>query len=105
MVDSSSTRKLGSLDPNHTAIMVCDLQEKFAPSILHFDTIVQNADRLVQAANILQMPVLATEQYPKVIHSEPENLKKSRPKNSSNEINQFHTEFFLDIFHFLRVKF
>ena len=65
-MDSSSTRKLGSLDPNHTAVMVCDLQEKFAPSILHFDTIVQNADRLVQAANILQMPVLATEQYPKV---------------------------------------
>ena len=65
-MDSSNTRKLGSLDPNHTAVMVCDLQEKFAPSILHFDTIVQNSDRLVQAANILQMPVLATEQYPKV---------------------------------------
>ena len=47
--------------------MVCDLQEKFAPSIINFDTIVQNTDRIVQAANLLQIPILATEQYPKVI--------------------------------------
>ena len=64
----SEHRKLGALNPNHTVIMVCDLQEKFAPSILHFDTIVKNADRLVQAGNILEMPVLATEQYPKVLN-------------------------------------
>ena len=30
-------------------------------------------------------------------HSWPENLKKARPKNSSNEMNQFH-----GIFHFLK---
>ena len=63
----SEHRKLGALNPNHAVIMVCDLQEKFAHSILHFDTIVKNADRLVQAGNILEMPVLATEQYPKVL--------------------------------------
>ena len=34
--------------------------------------------------------------------SGPENLKKSSPKNSSNEINQFHG-FFLDFFHFLKM--
>ena len=28
------------------------------------------------------------------VHSRPENLKKSMPKNSSNEINQFHGFFF-----------
>lgn len=34
------------------------------------------------------------------MHSGPENLKKSSPENSSNEMNQFH-ELLGDIFPFL----
>ena len=35
-----------------------------------------------------------------IIHSGPEKFKKSKPKNSWNEMNQFHGIYF-DIFHFL----
>ena len=35
----------------------------------------------------------------------PENLKKARPKNSSNVMNQFHGIFWGDISHFLKVIF
>jgi nicotinamidase-related amidase len=41
-------------------------QEKFAPSIQHFDTVVKNAARVVEAAHTLGMKCFATEQYPKV---------------------------------------
>ena len=41
----------------------------------------------------------------KEIHNGPENLKKSRPKNSLNEVNQFQKKFFFGYFPFLRVKF
>ena len=57
---------LGIIQADRTAVMVCDLQEKFAPSILHFETIVLNTERVVKCAQCLQIPVLVTEQYPKV---------------------------------------
>ena len=60
-------RRLGKLEPSHAALFVCDIQERFAPSITHFDTIVKNAERLVNVGNMLGIPVIATEQYPKVI--------------------------------------
>ena len=58
--------KLGGIDAKNVAIAVCDLQEKFEPSILHFTTVVSNTTRIVKAAKLLSIPVLATEQYPKV---------------------------------------
>ena len=42
--------KLGQLSPEHTVLMVCDLQEKFAPSIARFWAIVNNAERLIKAS-------------------------------------------------------
>ena len=60
-------RRLGRLDPAYTGIFVCDLQERFAPSIIHFDTIISNTERILKAANMLAIPTLATEQYPKVL--------------------------------------
>ena len=41
-------RELGQLSPEHTILMVCDLQEKFAPSIERFWAIVNNAERLIK---------------------------------------------------------
>ena len=59
-------RKLGAISTGKIAVAVCDLQERFEPSILHFKTIVENSTRLVKAAKLLDVPVIATEQYPKV---------------------------------------
>ena len=64
---ATSLAKLGGLTSGKTAVLVCDLQEKFRPSILHFDTIVENAGKILSTAKHLEMPVIATEQYPKVI--------------------------------------
>ena len=44
-------REVGHLSPEHTVLMVCDLQEKFAPSIARFWAIVNNAERLIKASH------------------------------------------------------
>ena len=62
-------RRLGKLEPTHSAIFVCDIQEKFAPSITHFDTIVNNTKGLLKVSNMLGIPTVATEQYPKVLQN------------------------------------
>ena len=63
----AAARKLGKISVENCVVMICDLQEKFAPSILHFDVIVKNACNITKSAQLLGLPVLATEQYPKVL--------------------------------------
>ena len=52
------------LDPEQAALLVVDLQEKFAPTIHNFDSIVARAAIVVQAAALLKIPILVAEQYP-----------------------------------------
>ncbi|MBI1916112.1 MAG: hydrolase [Planctomycetes bacterium] len=48
-----------------TALLVIDVQEKLIPKILDADSLQRNVAFLIDAARLLHMPVLATEQYPK----------------------------------------
>ena len=45
-------RELGQLSPEHTVLMVCDIQENFARSIERFWAIVNNAERLMKASQV-----------------------------------------------------
>ncbi|KAK3930407.1 Isochorismatase domain-containing protein 1 [Frankliniella fusca] len=56
--------KFGLLPEKHTAFFLCDIQEKFRPAMLHFQEIVQAADKLVQTSKILGIPLIVTEQNP-----------------------------------------
>ena len=62
---SSAIRSLGRLNPTTTALFVCDMQEAFKKSIQYFPEIVTNTVRMVEAAKLLQMRIVVTEQYPK----------------------------------------
>jgi nicotinamidase-related amidase len=53
------------LDADRTALVVVDIQEAFRKAVLDFDRVARNAATLVQAAQILGVPVIVTEQYPK----------------------------------------
>lgn len=56
---------ISRVSPTTSALLLCDIQEKFRPSISFFKEIVTVSKRLVQAANLLEMKIIATEQYPK----------------------------------------
>jgi len=47
------------------SLVVVDLQEQILPAIFEKERVLQNILRLVHGARILQVPVLATEQYRK----------------------------------------
>ncbi|EJW88124.1 isochorismatase [Wuchereria bancrofti] len=53
------------LSPLNSALLICDIQEKFRPSVKYFEEIVQVSKRLIVAAKLLDMKIIATEQYPK----------------------------------------
>jgi nicotinamidase-related amidase len=48
-----------------TALLVVDMQEKLLPKIIQAGEVIRNASFLVNAAKVLGVPVIATEQYPK----------------------------------------
>jgi nicotinamidase-related amidase len=48
-----------------TALLVIDVQEKLLPAIADGPRVVWNVRRLIDAAKILGLPIVATEQYPK----------------------------------------
>jgi hypothetical protein len=57
--------RVGLIKPAKTILLLCDMQQKFAKSITHFNEIVETSVRLVTCAKLLQIPSLITEHYPK----------------------------------------
>ena len=63
----ASLASLTLLQPSTTVFLLCDLQENFRSHIAHFDAITASTVRLLQAATILGIPVIVTEQNPKAL--------------------------------------
>jgi nicotinamidase-related amidase len=53
------------MSPADTALLVIDVQDKLLPLIPHRASLVRDIAFLIDAAGLLQLPVTATEQYPK----------------------------------------
>jgi nicotinamidase-related amidase len=51
-------------DPQRCLVLVVDVQEALLSSIFEIDRVVARASFLIQIANLLEVPVLATEQNP-----------------------------------------
>mmetsp|Transcript_5771 Transcript_5771/g.8495 ORF Transcript_5771/g.8495 Transcript_5771/m.8495 type:complete len:210 (-) Transcript_5771:37-666(-) len=49
-----------------SVFMLCDIQERFHPRMQNADHLEYRAKQLVSASQILKIPLIATEQYPKV---------------------------------------
>ncbi|KAG8796799.1 hypothetical protein FRC12_000049 [Ceratobasidium sp. 428] len=54
------------VDPARTAFFICDLQERIRGVIWKFDDIVYTSNKMLRMAKILNVPVLTTEQHPRV---------------------------------------
>jgi len=53
------------LSPENSLLFVVDVQERLMPVIAQGDSIVFNVQRLLEAAQVLDIPVIVSEQYPK----------------------------------------
>ena len=60
-----ASKKLGQVFIRNSALFLCDMQEKFRPTIQYFPQIVEVASRMYRAAKIMEIPTIITEQYPK----------------------------------------
>src|ERR1051325_2519153 len=56
---------LTQLTPRESAILVIDVQEKLMTKIPNADTLIRNIAFLLDAAKLLEVQAVCTEQYPK----------------------------------------
>ena len=68
------------LTDRNGALMIVDVQEKLMARIRHRDLVVANSVRLVRAAELLKLPVWATEQYPEGLGPTVADLAKLIPE-------------------------
>jgi len=73
---------LGKLDASKSALLICDVQERFRDNIYKMDSVIDGAIRLTKGAQALNMPVLVTEQYPKALGNTVAELKEVLPEGS-----------------------
>ncbi|PSC73207.1 Isochorismatase domain-containing 2 [Micractinium conductrix] len=82
MAAAADGRSVGRLPPDETALLVCDVQERFRPVISGFPAVVDTSRRMLRAASALQLPVIVTEQYPKALGNTVEELQPHIPPGS-----------------------
>ncbi len=68
-----------TLNPEKTALVVVDLQEAFRSPINDFAQIVSRTSLIVRGFQILGLPVIVTEQYPKGLGKTAEEIVLSLP--------------------------
>ena len=59
------TQRITPLLRENAILLVCDMQDKFRPTIKYFPQIVETSNKLLQACKLLGVPFVVTEQYPK----------------------------------------
>ncbi|KYQ92634.1 hypothetical protein DLAC_06630 [Tieghemostelium lacteum] len=72
--------KIGKLVPETTALFVCDIQTKFVPLIHQMPKVILNTKYTMKACNILNIPIIITEQYPKALGNTVDELESKKQK-------------------------
>lgn len=68
------------LDVNDSVLLVIDVQEKLLNKVTNPEQIQRNISFLLEAATILSVPILVTEQYPKGLGQTVDSIRKFQPQ-------------------------
>ncbi|WP_293268569.1 hydrolase [Neptunomonas sp.] len=77
------------IHPQKSCLLVVDIQEKLAPAIHEKEMLIQNSKWLIEIANILNITIMTSEQYPQGIGRTIDELKEILPKDQYMEKTHF----------------
>lgn len=75
-------KSLGKLVKDKTIFFCCDIQTNFMPLIHNVDTVKIIGTQMAKASNVLNIPVVVTEQYSKYFGNTIPEIKKELSQNS-----------------------
>ena len=70
-----SQKSISKLELNNSFVLVIDYQSKLFPLIFNNEEVLDKAETLLEFANLVKLPVVLTEHYPKGLGSTVEELK------------------------------
>ena len=73
------------LNRKESFLVVIDIQEKLVPTMDKRKAVYDNCNHLIEAAKLLDIPVVVTEQYPKGLGPTVEEITKVLPQYSPLE--------------------
>ncbi len=65
MFDNKFKRNEALLEASDSALIIVDMQERFAPAIPNFNDVSLNVQRLIKACGLMDIPVIHSQQYSK----------------------------------------
>jgi nicotinamidase-related amidase len=68
------------LDRKRSALVLIDFQERLFPNVCEHSRVLTRIDLLLSAANLMEIPLLVTEQYPKGLGGTIEEIRKALPE-------------------------
>ena len=68
------------LDRNRSALVIIDIQERLFPNVYEHERLLARIDLLLFAANLMKIPLLLTEQYPRGLGNTIEDIRKAIPE-------------------------
>ena len=77
------------LDRNRSVLVVIDIQERLFPHVFQNRQMLVRVELLLEAARVMQIPVLLTEQYPKGLGRTIEEISKAIPDTAPLEKMDF----------------
>jgi nicotinamidase-related amidase len=79
--------KLGIINKEKTVFILVDVQDKFVPIINDVDKLISNSNILIKASEILKIPLIVTEQYPKGLGHTSEKINLPKKKHLIEKIS------------------
>jgi nicotinamidase-related amidase len=77
------------IHPQKSFLLVVDIQEKLAPAIHEKEALIKNSKWLIEIANILNISIMTSEQYPQGIGYTIDELKDILPTDQYMEKTHF----------------
>jgi nicotinamidase-related amidase len=68
------------LDRKRSVLVLIDFQERLFPNVYEHSRVLMRIDLLLSAANLLEIPLLVTEQYPKGLGGTIDEIRKALPE-------------------------
>ncbi|MDO5707529.1 MAG: isochorismatase family protein [Andreesenia angusta] len=65
------------LDREEVLLLIIDIQGRLLPAMKHREDVVKNTNILINSANILEIPMIVTEQYPEGLGNTVEEIKEN----------------------------
>lgn len=78
-----------TVDENNTVLLIIDIQDRLVVAMQNQEEVIKNTQNLIEAAELLEIPIILTEQYPQGLGATIKEITNDREFHSIIEKTSF----------------